>query len=136
MTMEERCRREVVELHDFFQSWFEGRPDPTDASFERFAGVMAEGFRIVSPGGGCMARDEILDLVRDAHGSHRGKGFRLWIERYEGRLIDEGLLLATYEEWQETNGRRRGRLSSALLRSRPGLPNDVEWLHVHETWLP
>ena len=48
-------------------------------------------------------------------------------------IIDE-LALATYEEWQEIDGKINARLSTVLLRAKADAPNGVEWLHVHETW--
>ena len=46
------------------------------------------------------------------------------------------LHLLRYQEWQERDGRSTGRLSSAVFRDRHDAPNAVEWLHLHETWLP
>lgn len=135
-TMDDRCRKEVEELHRFFQDWFNGQLEPTDHNFQRFSGVMAEGFEILSPDGGRMTRSEILARVREGHGSSNDKSFRIWIENYESRAIARDLLLVTYEEWQETGGEKRGRTSSAVFRSKSTTPNGVAWLHVHETWLP
>ena len=45
-------------------------------------------------------------------------------------------LLATYEEWQQEGGRpTSGRVTSVLFRRRLGLPQGLEWHHVHETWI-
>ena len=62
--------------------------------------------------------------------------FRIWIESFQPRLVAGNLALVTYEEWQEVEGRVTGRLSSALFREMETAPKGVEWLHVHETWLP
>lgn len=133
--LEEACRREVVELHDFFEAWFTGALPDDAAAFERFAGVMAPGFAIVSPEGRLAERAQILDAVRSGHGS-APEGLRITVENAAGRALGDGLQLVTYEEWHARDGDRKGRLSSAVLRARDGLPNGVEWLHVHETWLP
>jgi hypothetical protein len=132
-TMDERCRKEVIELHQFFQDWSNGKLEESDASFERFSGVMAESFEIISPDGGRMKRAEILGRVRGGHGA--GQGSRIWIENYASRPLTDGFLLVTYEEWQEEGGEKRGRVSTALFRERSHTPNGVVWLHVHETWL-
>ena len=134
-TMDERCRKEVEELHQFFQNWFTGHLDPSDKDFQRFSNVMADGFEIISPDGGRMKRSEILTRVRDGHGSSKGEGFRIWIENYRSRPIGNDLLLVTYEEWQEAGSDKRGRVSTAVFRPKSETPNGVEWLHVHETWL-
>ncbi len=134
--MNKQCRTEVIELHQFFQDWFLGLLENTDQSFQRLDGALSSDFQIVGPGGSLTPRDRLLDGLRRSHGSRAGKKFRIWIENYQGRPIGEGLWLITYEEWQEDEKERSGRLSSAVFRRKPGNPNKVEWLHVHEVWLP
>ncbi len=135
-TMDENCRKDVIELHQFFEDWFSGKLEPSEKNFERFTATVAESFEIISPDGTRMVRDEILERVKNAHGANKDRGFRVWIKNYRGRPIQEGIHLATYEEWQEQDGKERGRLSTALFRTNPDAPNGVVWLHVHETWLP
>jgi hypothetical protein len=57
--------------------------------------------------------------------------FARFATRTEGALC-----LVTYEEWQHLSGTASGRISSAWFRARSDTPHGVEWLHVHETWLP
>jgi len=136
--MDEQCRKEVLELHRFFEGWFNGTLAPSEENFSRFSGVMAPGFEIIFPNSRSMRRDELIEHVRRAHGIYapEGRRIRLRIENCTCRPVAGDLRLLTYEEWQEGGGETRGRLSSAVLRRREGAPNDVEWLHVHEAWLP
>ncbi len=134
MNCEERCQLEIVGLHRFFEQWFKGELSETDESFSRFADVMAEGFEIISPAGRAMKRDVILDAVRAGHGKeHESK---IWIENHRHLLTHGDLSLVTYEEWQGTGDKKRGKLSTSLLRITENTPNNLQWLHVHETWLP
>ncbi len=135
-SLEERCRREVVELHQFFQDWFNAELTKDDASFERFEGVLAADFEIVGPNGRKTARADVLPGLRAAHGQHVGKEFSIAVREVESRTVAEGVVLVTYEEHQMAAGKPRGWQSSALFRVRDGVPNGVEWLHVHETYLP
>lgn len=130
-----RCRREVLELHQFFEDWFMGRVGDDDASYARFTSVMAEGFEIVSPKGFVTERALLFDGLRQTHGRNRRTPIRIWIRNIQGRVIAEDLYLVRYEEWQEAYGETTARLSSAILQRREGAPNGVDWLHVHETWL-
>jgi len=128
------CRKEVVELHAFFQQWFAGELPQTDEAFNRFASVIAKSFHIVSPAGRLMHRAAILEAVRSPHNSGGG-GVKIWIKNYRRRSTVGEVALVTYEEWQREGDETRGRLSSALFRVKPSTPNDLQWLHVHETWL-
>ena len=139
-TMETRCRREIVELHQFFEDWFNAALAPTDESFGRFASVIADDFVMVTPGGSLVERAPLVAGLRASHGRWRGQEpvGRIWIENVRVHRILEGgdLAIATYEEWQEIAGEEiRGRLSTVVLRVKEWAPNGLEWLHVHETWL-
>ncbi|MDX1622850.1 MAG: DUF4440 domain-containing protein [Gemmatimonadota bacterium] len=132
------CRAEVVDLHDFFAAWFEGRlPDEEDA-FARVADALAEGFELIGPDGSRRGREEILASIRSNHASHAvaDRSFAIRIERVEPRRLGGGLVLATYEEWQTIDGEENGRVSSALFRREPDAPRGVAWIHLHETRLP
>lgn len=132
----EACRREIDELHRFFEDWFVGSLPATDEAFQRFEDVLASDFVIIGPGGLELERAAILDRVRGAHASRSGGEFSIWIENARVRecLVDR--CLVTYEEWQRAGDEPRGRFSSVVFGVRADAPNGVEWRHVHETWLP
>lgn len=137
--MKERCEREVTELHRFFQDWFGGLLENDADTLSRFGSVLAEGFLIVPPGGSALERGSLVERLRGAHGSWatgRERPGRIWIENFHVRRSADDWALVTYEEWQEVGGETRGRISTAVFGRREDTPNGVEWLHVHETWLP
>jgi len=127
---------EIAELHAFFEDWFVGRLPNDHSTFARFADAMGEGFEIVSPAGTAMGRDDLLALLRSAHGSSAEGALRIWTDNVSVRSLGDGLTLARYEEWQESDGETKGRLSSAVLRAHSSAPGGFLWLSVHETWLP
>jgi hypothetical protein len=137
-TMDDLCRREVIELYQFFQDWFNGKIELTDEGFSRLRDVVADGFQIIFPNGQIVDRADLLERVRAAHGTDAvvGPPLRIWVDGYRSRAIDEGLQLVTYQEWHQDEGAPRGRRVTAVLRRRSGARNGVEWLHVHEVWLP
>jgi hypothetical protein len=132
--MEERCCSEIIELHQFFQDWFNAVISDTDAEFSRFADVMADTFVIVSPAGKLQERAPLFAGLRAAYGKR--PGIRIWIEDVRVGFHQEGIAIATYAEWQQLGEAITARLSTVVFRERPDAPNGLEWLHVHETWLP
>jgi hypothetical protein len=134
--MDDACKKEVIELHQFFEGWNLGKLARTEERFRRFSEATASDFEIISPGGTSLSRAEILDRVREGHRSRHGTDFRIWIENFQSRALGDGLMLVTYEEWQSQGGKDVGRVSTAVFRRESGTPNGVIWLHVHETWLP
>ena len=132
----EACQREIVELHRFFLGWFTGKLDPTDRAFERLERALADDFEIVSPDGRRRPRHELVNVIRAAHGSRPANAFRIWIQDVRVRPLGPCLQTATYEEWQELDGRRQARVSSAVFRGAPGTPNGLAWVHLHEVWMP
>jgi len=134
-SLRDRCETEVLELHRFFERWYLGEPDPHGEDFSRLSDVLTEDFRMVDPDGALVARSDLLTGIRASHGS-KPEGFHIAIENLYYRMLGRGLAAVTYEEWHEEGGRRRGRLSTAIFREHADVPNGVEWVHVHETWLP
>lgn len=126
--------REVVELHDFFESWFRGDLPDADESFARVADVLAPEFALVAPDGSTTGRVELLARLREAHGARPGLHIR--VDGVTLLLDEETVLVADYEEIQQEPGatptRRR---STAVFRLRPDAPNELEWVRVHETWV-
>ncbi len=134
--MKQSCENEIIELHRFFEDWFMGRLEDSEEGFARFAGALADGFTIISPGGKVTGRTDLLRSLRSAHGAYAGDGsISIRVANVQQRQASEDHFLLTYEEWQDSGSGERGRLSSVLFRRRPGARNGVEWLHVHETWL-
>ncbi|MFQ5937836.1 MAG: hypothetical protein ACE5LB_15645 [Acidiferrobacterales bacterium] len=132
---------EIVALHQFFQHWFGGRCEESDAYFElHLRGRFAEDFRIVLPEGRLWQGDVLFADMRHAHGTN--PRLRIQIRNVETHVISKNsrLILATYEEWQKNamNSKppNNARLSTVLLRHDDAAPNGLLWLHVHETWLP
>ena len=113
-----------------------GRLEESAAAFSRFADVMADGFIMISPEGTVTARAELLRGLRHARGAYTPAGsISIRVADIQQLRHSDDLCLMTYEEWQNTGSGERGRISSALFRRRPGTPNGVEWLHLHESWL-
>jgi len=129
---------EVNELHIFFEDWLSAKYEQSEEKFQRILGVLAPEFEIVAPNGFHMNREDILSLVWDLYGCKKDSDppFKLWIEKCRDRTIGVGVSLVTYEEWHRMNDVKKGRFSTAIMRLSPGCPNGVEWLHIHETWLP
>jgi len=124
--------KEVRELHRFFQDWYRGELE--DEAFQRFSGVMGEGFTIILPDAGVLPRETIVDAVRSEKGSDADA--ELWVENVRLVHSEAAFLIATYEEWQgRKDGEARGRLSTVVFTRDVDAPNGLAWRHVHETWL-
>ena len=136
--MIESCHREVVELHAFFSSWFEGRVVNDDETFARVARVLADDFVYIGVDGSVRGREEVLGSIRAHHGAHAadGHGLRIYIRHFEGRWSSAGVALTTYEEQQFVDGVPNARLSTAIFRRSENAPEGVLWFHLHEVGLP
>lgn len=135
-SFEARCRKEVEELHAFFQAWFNGSVDNSDETYARVTDVLGEGFLIISPSGNLKERDELVEALRRSYKPEGTEPIHIQIDSFRIRQRLDDVVVVTYVEWQQRGEDRRGRLTTAVLRQRAGTPNGFEWLHVHETWLP
>lgn len=131
--MSDPWKQEIIELHDFFERWMRGDDPLTDDAFQRVRAVLADGFELIHPEGRRIEREPLLDRLRKAHGSRPEK--KIWIEAPRLQFTRGVVQVATYEEWQEDDNGRDGRLSTAVFQRVPDAPNGLVWRHVHETWL-
>lgn len=132
--MEAECRREIEQLHRFFEDWFSGRVPAEDGVFSRLSGVLADDFLLILPDGLRVGREALLTRLRARHAAYAGTGSGFMIRTRDLRVrLQEGpLCLVIYDEVQEVSGVTNLRVSTALFRARPSAPNGVEWVHVHE----
>jgi len=121
--------QEVIELHQFFEDWFQGNIDPDP---ERFVSVMAGDFVLIPPEGHQVSRHEIIDLIKKGFSSRSDS--KIWVENIETRIIGE-IVIATYHEVQAGLDQPTRRISSAVFSYKAKLPNHCQWHHVHETWV-
>jgi hypothetical protein len=135
-SLEERCEAEVVDLHRFIEQWSNAELPETDEAFARFDDVIAPSFVIIDADGVLIERQPIVDAVRGAYGRWRDAAGRIRIENFRLHQHGDGLAMATYEEWHDLGRVRVGRLSSILFGANPAAPNGLEWLHLHEVWVP
>jgi hypothetical protein len=129
------CEKEIIELHQFFQHWFNGTIPQDEDIFARFANVMDAGFHRVAPNGRLTPRALVVDGLRKMYGRSQHDPGRIWAKNVQIRYEESHLVLASYEEWQSFNGQTTARMSTVLFRMQPDAPNGVVWLYLHETWI-
>lgn len=132
--MEQSARAEIAELHQFFEDWFNGAIEDSDASFARLEKALDSDFELIGPEGRAHSRDSLLVGLRSAHGKWAAAPGRIWIENVRLLRAGDELLLVSYEEWQEVGGETEVRLSSVLFGADPAAPLGLSWLHLHEVW--
>ena len=85
--MNNKIEKEIIELHRFFEDWFNAKIENTDVNFNRFEKVMAEDFEIVFPSGIKTGRSDLVRNLKNAYGNREkpDKPFRIWIENVNTR---------------------------------------------------
>jgi len=136
--MKEQCEKEVIELHKFFEQWFKSEIENNDELLARLEDVLSEEFLLITPTGSVSSREQVITQIKNGYGSRKADEtpYRLWVQNIECRFVENNLCLVIYEEWGEVAGKINARLSSALFRKNDELINGVEWVHVHEVYIP
>lgn len=140
-SLSERCAAEVEEIHRFLEAWRNGAVARNDESFSRLSDAVARAFTYVGADGKALRRDAVLDRVRRGWGGWREPGGtapgsgRIRIENLRTRFIEGPLAVVSYEEWHHVGGASQGRTTTALFRLEHGRPNDVAWVHLHQSEL-
>ena len=133
----QRCRVEIVDLHEFFVAWLGGTMENSAIEFSRFTAATHPQFTMVVPSGQLHDKAGVSEGLRAAHGSRMRRDFQIEIRNIGERVLSEESALLTYEEWQFENGSARGARTSTVLFVPAGhAPNGVAWRHLHETLMP
>ena len=132
--LDELCRAEITSLFSFFQDWMLGELENSDEVFDRCESALAPTFELISTGGESIGLQPLLLSLRGAHGSRQD--FEIRVENFVCHTFGEDTALITYEEWHRLGEEHKGRVATALLTRSAPAPGGVQWLHVHETWLP
>ena len=128
----EAWHREIVELHEFFESYFVGAIGADDVG--RLEAALAPDFTIVAPGGVESTRAHTVAAIRAGH-AHTSQ---LTISITEPRLLIglADVVVARYVEHHELGETGSDRLSTVVFSRVVDAPNGLRWRTVHETWLP
>ena len=126
-------RLEIEALHQFFIGWFTGAL-PETAFESGFLARFSADFVFIPPAGRLLGLSDLASAVLDRYSSN--PDFRIEIRQVQIRQRFDNYVVATYEEWQRnalaSTPPDNGRVATVLLRG----TEPLEWLHVHETWLP
>jgi len=131
--MTDKCTKEIIELHRFFEEWFNAPEREAEVSLDRVEKALDYNFLIISPKGNRSDKQTLLQNLEKAKGSWNGE--RIAIKNIDVREVADGLCVAVYEEWQGMPGEMNGRLSSAIFRRAEEAPAGVKWVHLHEVWI-
>jgi len=137
MKIEQRCRQEIEQLHGFFERWFNGRVEQTQSEFSRLDIALDADFVLVGPDGVDVTRKQLIDDIWDHwnHPADEGKDFHIEVSDVSVRRRLPLIFIATYTERQEVGDEVTERRSTVVFRETPEAPNDLEWLHLHESWI-
>lgn len=126
---EPHWKREIIELHDVFESYFLGTSD----ELSRVEAVLADDFTFIGPDAGSMDRSGTLAAIAAGHGHTES----LTVRTVDHQLIFESdaVTVAEYIEEHVLADRTNRRLSTVIFSKAPDAPNALVWRRVHETWI-
>ena len=133
ISIEDRTRQEIEELHEFFVGWFTGELDE-DAFQSSFLPRFSSSVVFIPPAGMLLGLEGLCSAIRSGYASN--PDFRIQIRNVTVRNEFDGYVLATYEEWQRnalaSTPPDNGRIATVLF----AVGERLKWHHIHETWLP
>jgi len=131
--LEDIVRTEIEDLHKFFVGWFTGTLDAISFD-EGFLARFDSSFLLIPPAGIILSLGELSSGIRKTYDTN--PGFRIAIRNVKIQRILNNEIIATYEEWQRnalaSTPPDNGRLATVIFKK----TEPLQWLHVHETWMP
>ncbi len=132
-TLESKVRNEVEALHRFFVGWFSGAL-PINSFEPEFLARFDRDFLLIPPAGALLTLGELQTALQRSHASN--PDFRIAIRNVKVHRVLDNHILATYEEWQRnalaSKPPDNARITTVIFSQAQSL----QWLHVHEIWLP
>lgn len=133
--MKEQCQKEIEELHQFFEQWYNGVIPCSKDHLTRLENSLSYNFNLITPEGKLFDKETIVDIVKRAYGTRKEHQLIIWTKNFQFKELTPNYMMVIYEEWQKINEIDVGRISTAIFRKNNLINSGVEWLHVHETWL-
>ena len=121
------ARREIDDLHAFFQAWYRGGDT---LSLDRVAGVLAAEFELLAPNDDWISRRQLLDQLSEGRGAH--PTLTITIEHLGYRVSAADSASIEYIEQHVENGQVDKRLCCASLRRTRSGSSGVEWVAIYE----
>ena len=134
--MKAECQKEIEEIHQFFEQWYNGVIPYSKDRLALFENTLSYSFNLITPEGKLFTKEAIINIIKRSYGTRHDQPLIIWTKNFQFKELTPNYLVVMYEEWQKINENDTGRLSTAIFRKNNLLDSGVEWLHVHETWLP
>ena len=159
--MEEKVKKEVVDLHQFFEDWFNGTIDEENKqnAFKTFTSRFDLNFSMDSPTSTGLNYQAVMNFIESAYQSTMNTGFKIEIKNVKVLNVnqdlkediieklnlsqenidvkDKMLIFVAYEEWQENDTKTKNTgdnhmLYSLLMEKTFSSPNGLKWRRLHE----
>lgn len=131
--LEDIVRTEIEDLHKFFVGWFTGTLN-NNIFDEGFLARFDSEFLLIPPAGIILSLDELSSGIKNTYDTN--PDFRIVIRNVKIQRVLDNEVIATYEEWQRnalaSTPPDNGRLATVIFKK----TDPLQWLHVHETWMP
>lgn len=149
LSIVERCAKEVIDLHQYFQDWFRGDIPNSPENQQRFSNSFDRQCELVTPNGQIDGFTDINQRFLAAY--KKFPDAKIWTSGFVPILVSDDRVLVKYKEWRQIDGVTNLRVTTCLFTRDDGLkegasegvseglahsaPNGVKWFYIHETWL-
>lgn len=140
-TLVARSEREIADMHQALQDWYNGSVPNDEKTFSRLADVLARGFTGIDADGRTIHQKGYLQKLRGEYGRWQvtsgepGQG-KITVKNVRARLVNGPLAVFIFQVVEEASGKTEITQRSALFQLHHGLPNGVEWYHLQSTRMP
>ncbi len=133
--MEKQCRKEIQELHLFFQEWFNGTCTKNEETFARIEKVLSPDFHLITPNGETITKPTLIDFLWQNYDTRETEPLTIKVEKIKSIRKTKDLCIMTYHEIQASQTAKTRRQSVAVFETSEGTPNGIQWVYVQETWI-
>lgn len=126
---------EVVMFYLFYERWRRGEVENSEQYIQNFKSIFHPTGNFVYPSGVERPLHQSIDTLIKLFGDKRGIDFRVWVDRVSFAEVSLGSWLVKFDKWELSGNDLQCCLTKVLMNSKVDAPDELTWMHLHQTWL-
>ncbi|KAK7290474.1 hypothetical protein RIF29_04923 [Crotalaria pallida] len=125
----------VVMFYLFYERWRRGEVENSEPNIQNLRSILHPTGNFVHPSGVDRPMHQSIDTIVQLFGDKRGIDYRIWVDRMSFAEVSLSSWLVKFDKWELSGNELQGCSTKVLMNSKVDAPDELTWVHLHQTWL-